>query len=376
MKSATNNHKQSITEGISVCIKNNLSFAAYQLPNSKNRFLVVQNSPQSVILNDLSGIRRLKGFLISPFQASEKNPMVLIQPDHFFENSVDQQSLETLKSIVLPAASSMDTSQEEISKDDYIQQVDTIIEEIKNKRFEKAVLSRIKKISGDYSDKISHIFSVLCDEYPNAFVYVFRSGSQFWVGATPEPLADVNNGSFETASVAGTKPFCEKYLHFENWQKKELDEQNYVTRFISQVLKDFELENYKLTGPYIKQAGNLLHLRTDFSFETLNLNGSVGRLIENLHPTSAVCGMPKTETLKYITQVEKHNRQYYGGFLGPVGLANTIMLFVNLRCMRVFKHSLSLFIGGGITLDSNAAEEWEETEIKAETLSSVIKKIN
>ena len=77
----------------------------------------------------------------------------------------------------------------------------------------------------------------------------------------------------------------------------------------------------------------------------------------------------------FIENAEKHSREFYTGFLGPVGIEDLIQLFVNLRCMKVGSKGLILFIGGGITHDSVAEEEWEETEIKADTLLSVLHQI-
>jgi isochorismate synthase len=115
-------------------------------------------------------------------------------------------------------------------------------------------------------------------------------------------------------------------------------------------------------------------LKTDFTSSASVINGNVGNLLNNLHPTPAICGSPTKEALEIICSVEKHDREYYAGFLGPVGMENPIMLFVNLRCMQITDTNLILYAGGGITLESNPVDEWYETEIKAGTLLSVIKK--
>ena len=76
--------------------------------------------------------------------------------------------------------------------------------------------------------------------------------------------------------------------------------------------------------------------------------------------------------MDFIRNTEKHSREYYTGFLGPVGIDDLMQLYMNLRCMKVLDDRLMLFVGGGITLDSVPYEEWEETEIKADTLLSVL----
>jgi len=219
------------------------------------------------------------------------------------------------------------------------------------------------------------IFELLCESYPNAFIYLTRFKDQCWIGASPEPLICARENELFTVSLAGTRPYSESNMDFSNWNHKELVEQEYVTKNIVNVLEEYEIKDYKKKGPYTKKAGKLIHLRTDFSFQYSEVGDKLALLINALHPTSAICGMPKEKSLGFIKGMEKHNREYYAGFLGPVGIDDRLQLFVNLRCMKVLENELALFIGGGITDESVPEDEWEETEIKADTLLSVVQQI-
>jgi len=96
----------------------------------------------------------------------------------------------------------------------------------------------------------------------------------------------------------------------------------------------------------------------------------MAEFITNLHPTPAVCGLPKDKSLELILQTEKHNREYYAGYCGPINYQNKTDLFVNLRCMKILEDQLALFVGGGLTKDSVPTKEWDETVLKAKTLLS------
>lgn len=370
--SRTKTSVKTISDTISVCLENNLTFAAYRLPNQTLPKLIVQKNYGTVEVEVLSDITGLKGFLVAPFLQSEENRMVIIKPDFYFENEISDEQYEQLAQIKYTEKEEVEALPYEVTKEDYLEQIEEISHSIKNNKVQKVVLSRVKVVNYDLGNHIQEIFTKLCKRFANAFIYIFKAQGQLWMGATPEPFAFFENNIFHTSSVAGTKENTGKYQHLENWGNKERQEQQYVSDYISSILSENHWENIKHDGPYVKQAGNLLHLRTDFTSFAGIMNGNLGHLIYNLHPTPAVCGFPKNKALEIIRSVEKHNREYYSGFLGPVGMGNPISLFVNLRCMKIIGSQLALYSGGGLTIDSHPVDEWYETEIKAGTLLSVI----
>ena len=363
---------KTIGEAISACINNHLTFAAYRLPNQTEQVLMVQKNPETEEISDLSKITGLKGFLVAPFLHSKKNKMFIIKPDFYFEGKVSDKAFDELAEIKHSVEEASHPLPYEVSKEEYLQQINTIADSIKMNEVQKVVLSRVKVVSHESCCEMQEIFQKLCDTFPNAFVYIFKANGHFWLGATPEPFAFLKDNVFRTSSVAGTKENTEEYLLFKNWGSKEKQEQQYVSDYIDHVLHSSHWKNIEHHGPYVKKAGNVLHLRTDFTSQTGAMNGNVGNLLQNLHPTPAVCGFPKSKALEIIQSVEKHDREYYSGFLGPVGMQNPITLFVNLRCMQIVGSNMLLYSGGGLTIDSNPEDEWYETEIKTGTLLSVI----
>jgi len=69
--------------------------------------------------------------------------------------------------------------------------------------------------------------------------------------------------------------------------------------------------------------------------------------------------------------LEKQDRKYYTGYIGLYS-SQEFQLFVNLRCMMIDEKDYHLFVGGGITVDSIAENEWIETENKAKVLEMVL----
>lgn len=361
-------------QALQYCIDKNLVFVAYQLPHSDAVRLIVQKNPKPVKVKINSTLFEKEGFLVSPFIENEKNHSYLIQPDlNYISNDyVNFDELKTLQSVDQDDA---DFNNGSISKKEFIFQVDEIKAAIQNGSFEKAVIARIKVVERNYRSKLTEIFQLLSSSYTNAFIYLFNIEGQLWMGATPEPLICSHKNELETVSLAGTREYNAENLNLHNWSNKELVEQEMVTRYIEKTLAKFNIQYLQKDGPYTKKAGNLLHLRTDFTLDFHKINGQLGKLVKAIHPTSAVCGLPKKAAMNFIVQHEKHNRSYYSGFLGPINIDERILLFVNLRCMQVLCDRLVLHIGAGITCDSIPEDEWVETEIKADTLLSIIHKV-
>ena len=222
-------------------------------------------------------------------------------------------------------------------------------------------------------------FAELSEKYPRAFVsLVSVPGVGTWLGATPEVLAEVTaDGMFHTMALAATQPItAEVTPRTAIWRQKEIEEQALVARYIVNCFKQLRLREYHETGPRTVIAGQLLHLRTDFEVNLKQVPfPSLGTdMLRLLHPTSAVGGMPKTAALDFLQAHEGYDRAYYSGFLGPVNVvaAGVAHLYVNLRCLQVRTTEAILYAGTGLTVDSDPAREWQETELKLQTIATVL----
>ena len=117
-----------------------------------------------------------------------------------------------------------------------------------------------------------------------------------------------------------------------------------------------------------------MHLRTDFKVDLKEVDfPTLGTdMLQLLHPTSAVCGLPKEPALRFIIANEGYKRSYYSGFLGPVNSEVGTHLFVNLRCMQLLKTEAVLYAGAGITCESSPEKEWQETQHKMQTMGKIL----
>lgn len=263
------------------------------------------------------------------------------------------------------------------SQADYRSLVQRAIEFISNSGLAKVVVSRQARapLLADF-DPVA-VFHRLCDRYPEAFVSLVAVPEVgTWIGATPELLLADDGDTLRTMALAGTQALpADLRLSAVAWSPKEIEEQALVSDYIRDFFRQAEVTTIEETGPQTVAAGNVAHLRTDFRVHLPNESrmALANRVLHELHPTSAVCGMPKDKALAFILQNEGYDRSFYSGFLGPVHVRCQSHLFVNLRCMQLLEHSAALYVGGGVTRESDPDAEWRETELKAETLLAVLR---
>lgn len=231
---------------------------------------------------------------------------------------------------------------------------------IRKKEVDKIVLSKIKEIRNSF-DPIS-TFLTLEQTMQNAFVYCFyHPHSGLWIGASPEKILEkIDNNVFHIHSLAGTKKIGEV------WTNKELVEQKLVTDYILQRLKIIRVPDVEIEGPFDLNYGAIKHLKTRITFRSL-LSSEI--ILQSIHPTPAVCGIPVSKAKELIDRLERYDRSYYTGYLGIKSPEQGLeCYFVNLRCMQLTNDNCYIYTGAGIVKDSIPADEWNEVEAKAQTL--------
>ncbi|HLF53390.1 isochorismate synthase [Flavobacterium sp.] len=264
------------------------------------------------------------------------------------------------------------------SKEHFETLVQKGIDAIEKGFFNKVVLSREEIVDVPNFDLVS-VFEKLARTYPTAFTYCwFHPKIGLWMGATPERLLKAKKNKFYTMALAGTQSFHGSSE--VDWENKEKEEQQFVTDFILDNLKGVTSE-VSVSSPYTLKAGNLLHIKTDIE-GIINKKSNLKKVVSILHPTPAVCGLPKLVAKDFILENEGYDREYYTGFLGELNKKvakkrkskskSKSDLFVNLRCMQIKDKQAHLYVGCGITKDSIPEKEWEETVNKSLTMKKII----
>ncbi len=378
------------------------TFALYRLPHADHCFRVEQTEGEPLRLQSCADLNGRQGFVVAPFHVTDAEPILLIRPDkverlevkapaltgrpespEILENPESPESPETQ---VYPEPSSAVTPA-------YARCFAQIQAQLREGTFRKVVLARSASLPNSQKAMPEEMFWRACERYPRMFIsLVSMPDGSYWLTATPEILLEGQGSDWRTIALAGTMQLDGDELKGEGenirWSPKNIQEQRYVASYIANCLERFSLV-YREEGPRTVRAAHLVHLRSDFTFSLLEYT-RVGDLLQALHPTPAVCGLPKQATSDFILQYEQADRQYYSGFMGPLNLSPNTQknasveagriqqnekethLYVSLRCMHITPADYRLYAGGGILKDSQLEQEWQETEAKMKTMKNLL----
>lgn len=267
------------------------------------------------------------------------------------------------------------TKGDSTSHGEYVSNVNQGIKRIAEADFRKVVVARQLVDQKNKKLNLVDVFFETSEKYTNAFCSLLSiDGIGTWLTASPEILVSVSEQNvFKTVALAGTQRRTVDNLKEALWRQKEIEEQSLVSKYIINCFKQIRVREYDDIGPKTVTAGDLLHLRTDFyvDMDEVNYPHLPETMMNLLHPTSAVCGMPKEESKEFILKNEGFDRGYFSGFLGPINIGGETHQFVNLRCAQITEDKIIYYAGAGITEDSDPEKEWLETEMKVNILRSV-----
>ncbi len=376
-------------------------FAIYRLPFANECTLVMQRSAEVETFASIADLEGKRGFVMIPFTKSESWRTVLIRPDEIRTFTLGDYVAEEWKALdeigLFEAEECCESAVgTEVpnnvavndSKEIYNNAFEKFLCSLKTRMFEKLVLSRYKDVG--FEGNVFDLFRKACAQYPRMMVYLCSAPEcGTWLGCTPEILISGSKSHYRTVALAGTMPLDSG----EEWSAKNRLEQKIVANYVRNIITPCS-SVVEEEGPYTSRAGELVHLKTHFHFSPLP-DVSVAMLVEQLHPTPAVCGMPKKDAYRFIMENEGYERGYYAGVVGMFDPAGKTDLYVNLRCTNILVSSQSestdnhvssdskctnnyvssvarLYAGGGILPASNVDMEWDETEEKMKTVGALL----
>ncbi len=241
----------------------------------------------------------------------------------------------------------------------------------------KVVLALSRELEASRAPSPDAMLGRLRHAYPNCFSFLVDPGQgQVYLGATPERFLKTQNGTFHLDALAGTMPrgsgaaadqaMGQRLLR----SPKERLEHAIVVDDIVEVLSPYGAVTLP-EGPELKPLANVWHLFTPIALKP-SRPVSLLTLVERLHPTPAVGGLPREAAFALIHRMEEFDRGWYGSPVGWLNGRGQGEFAVGLRSGTLCGNRVRLFAGGGIMADSDPEREYEETQIKFQPLLSAL----
>lgn len=355
---------------------NDLPFALWRDPHgSEFAAMISTTPPREATVFDPDNIA---GFVMAPFDTNDGSIAWRFDADILVttmgmqcREGIGFEPDESPAPLRAPAAVIPDPVP--VSREAYQARVARAVTEIRRGICAKIVLSRVEPRALPKDADLLTLTEALARAHPHAFVSLVSSAvTGTWLTATPELLLGAGPDGIKTMALAGTQwPPEGTDPASLSWSDKIIEEQGLVAEYIRSAFADAGISGVSETAPATIRAANLCHLRSDFSAPATPPQ-ALSDLLRRLHPTSAVCGMPKTAARDHIRKEEGSSRGFYTGYLGPVGVNGKTELHVNLRSARASRDQLFLHVGGGIVAASEPELEWQETVEKAKTIGQIL----
>jgi menaquinone-specific isochorismate synthase len=254
--------------------------------------------------------------------------------------------------------------------DDWREGVEAAVSRIRAGDLRKVVLAQALEVDLASSLSLSDTLVRLGEKYPDCHRFLVEpaTGETSFFGATPERLVSVRGRTVETGALAGTTgrgetPAEDEWLARELMaSEKNVHEHDLVAETIRKQLAPFAAS--VATGErQVRRLATVQHLWTPITAE-LGRNYHVLDLVEALHPTPAVGGLPPEEALATIRETEPFDRGWYAAPVGWIDAAGYGSFAVALRSAVATPETVTLFAGVGIVADSDPDREWDEVQLK------------
>jgi para-aminobenzoate synthetase component 1 len=252
-----------------------------------------------------------------------------------------------------------------MDRDTYISYVHAIQEDVSNGWVYQVNACRMLSAPVEKSFSLAGLFASILKNNPAPYASYLRIPGVEIASASPELFLKRRGSTVTSSPIKGTRP-----TGGAEFGSKDTAENVMIVDLIrndlGQICKDGSIDVPRLLG--IEKHPGIDHLVSDVTGE-LKENLSWRQIIEPLLPPGSVSGAPKSSAVKIIAQHEK-NRGIYCGAIGWIQ-GDACELAVAIRTFWKEEETLKFGTGAGITWASDAASEWEETELKAERLIKI-----
>ena len=255
----------------------------------------------------------------------------------------------------------------------WMRAVSAAVEAIDGGLIEKVVLARKVQVESSEPFHQNAVVRRLSATFPGCFTFCFEN----LVGASPELLVRRLGDLVDSVPLAGsarrgaTEPEDVRLGRELKESPKNLAEHALAVATVLERLSPWCEELLTEPEPSLLLLANVQHLSTKVQGRLAGRPNAL-ELAGALHPTAAVCGVPQSEALALIRQLEHFDRGRYAGPVGWMDSHGDGEWALALRCALITGNRAEIYAGAGIVRQSDPESELEETKLKLRAMLSAL----
>ena len=264
-----------------------------------------------------------------------------------------------------------------VTKEQFCKNVEKAKQYIKDGDIFQVVLSQRFTVST--SQDPFNVYRALRLINPSPYMYYLNFGEYQIVGASPEMLVRVENGTVQTGPIAGTRwrgKTLEEDLALEqdllNDEKEIAEHTMLVDLGRNDIGRVSEFGSVKVTRfKHIERFSHVMHIVSDVEGKLRSDKSCFDALASTL-PAGTLSGAPKIRAMEIIDEIENTKRCVYGGAIGYISFNGNFDSCITIR-PGVFKDGKAYVqAGGGLVYDSVPEYEYNESVNKAASVLRAI----
>jgi anthranilate synthase component 1 len=234
----------------------------------------------------------------------------------------------------------------------------------------QVVLSQ--RMSQPFSASPLSLYRVLRSLNPSPYMFYYDMGDHHVVGASPEILVRLENGTVTARPIAGTRPRGKTREQDAALAEELLADPKERAEHVQLMdLGRNDVGRVAVTGS-VKVTDNMMIERYSHVMHIVsNVEGKLKPgmdaidVLKATFPAGTVSGAPKVRAMEIIDELEPSKRGIYAGAVGYLGFNGDMDVAIAIRTGVIKNNMLHVQAGAGIVADSVPQSEWIETQNKA-----------
>lgn len=258
---------------------------------------------------------------------------------------------------------------EEIKAEEWKKSVTSLVDSFADSNLKKVVVARELRLQFEKAVQVEKVLTHLLEEQKESFIFAFEVNGDCFIGASPERLVKKEETRVFTTCLAGSiargSTLEEDQSLGQNLleDQKNLVEHQYVVEMIKEAMEETCEEVTLPEEPQLMKTKYIQHLYTPVIGQSRE-GTSLLDIVNRLHPTPALGGVPKEQAVTKIREIEELDRGFYASPIGWQDSQGNGEFAVAIRSALIQGKEASLFAGCGVVADSEAESEYIETNIK------------